>query len=86
VRRYSWLLGTFLAPRRSREIPPLRQVTPAGTVVAVGAAFHINFIDGQSRPAGQIVFTGEGFAVYQVNLVKRQLPELTGAPCWIKNS
>lgn len=29
------------------------------------------------------MFTGRGFNVDQVSLVKRQLLELSGMPCWI---
>lgn len=29
------------------------------------------------------MFAGQGFNVYQVSLVKQQVPELSGTPCWI---
>jgi hypothetical protein len=37
--------------------------------------------DRQFGPAREIMFTGQGFNVYLVSLVKRQVPELSGMPC-----
>lgn len=45
--------------------------------------FPHQFDDRLFRHAGEIMFAGQGFNVYQVSSAKQQVPELSGTPCWI---